>query len=52
MPLSRLGCPLSLRTPNMGNTGLFATWPGHNLNFFNRPFAPPLTHGTFMRNAI
>ena len=22
MPLSRLGCPLSLKTPNMGNTGL------------------------------
>ena len=22
MPPSRLGCPLSLKTPNMGNTGL------------------------------
>ena len=22
MPSSRLGCPLSLKTPNMGNTGL------------------------------
>ena len=22
LPLSRLGCPLSLKTPNMGNTGL------------------------------
>ena len=22
MPLSRLDCPLSLKTPNMGNTGL------------------------------
>ena len=29
---------------NMGNTGLFATWPGHNQDFFNRPFAPTLTH--------
>ena len=22
LPLSRLGCPLSLKTPNMGNVGL------------------------------
>ena len=25
MPLSRLDCPLSLKTPNMGNTGLDGT---------------------------
>ena len=25
MPLSRLGCPLSLKTPNKGNPGLNAT---------------------------
>ena len=24
MPSSRLGCPLSLKTPNMGNTGIHA----------------------------
>ena len=24
LPLSRLGCPLSLKTPNMGNVGLLA----------------------------
>ena len=27
MPSSRLGCPLSLKTPNMGNTGWSATEP-------------------------
>ena len=25
MPPSRLGCPLSLKTPNMGNTGLYGS---------------------------
>ena len=24
LPLSRLGCPMSLKTPNMGNIGLYA----------------------------
>ena len=27
MPLSRLGCPLRLKTPNMGNTGLISGQP-------------------------
>ena len=26
MPLSRLDCPLSLKTPNMGNIGLMMQW--------------------------
>ena len=30
MPLSRLGCPLSLKTPNMGNTGLLVWSSGSN----------------------
>ena len=36
MPLSRLGCPLSLKTPNMGNTGLGeALWlPGNSPSLY------------------
>ena len=38
MPLSRLDCPLSLKTPNMGNPGLDPSRNGRLLDF-------PKVHG-------
>ena len=35
MPSSRLGCPLSLKTPNMGN-------PGHSVFYVTRAFLKPM----------
>ena len=34
MPLSRLGCPLSLKTPNMGNTGQDSANGARQFQFF------------------
>ena len=36
---SRLGCPLSLKTPNMGNPGLFrleVIWASQNVHYHGR----------------
>ena len=39
LPLSRLDCPLSLKTPNMGNPGVYRTGLGRA----NSPVSLPLS---------
>ena len=36
LPPSRLGCPLSLKTPNMGNTGLYGVVVSYLTESFSR----------------
>ena len=46
MPSSRLDCPLSLKTPNMGNTGLQAArFFRHQVRFDDTGTSSPLRQG-------